>query len=137
MKVAVVGSRNYPDEGKVNIARLVSELPDETILVSGGARGVDEIAEKCHAARGGRVFSFRVRQEGEQWGVEFWDFGGAKPQIVFFDDFFATKKDALFYRNTLIAHECDEMHAFWNGYSKGTLFTTDFAQTIDKPVTFH
>lgn len=133
MKVAVIGSRVYPDDKKGNIARLVAELPEGTVLVSGGARGVDQLAETCHK---GRVFSFRIYQGRNQYGVEFWDYGSKTPSIQRFDEYFADAKSALKYRDFLIAHECDKLYAFWNGYSKGTEFTATLASDLGKEVNY-
>lgn len=149
MKIAVIGSRVYPDAKKSDIARFISGLPDGTVLVSGGARGVDQIAEACHK---GRVFSFRIYKDADpelpiclgdgttgpvddHYGVEFWDYGGPNPRTIRFDCFFADARSALVYRDWLIAHECDELYAFWNGYSKGTETTMSFAQALGKKVT--
>jgi hypothetical protein len=135
LKVGIVGSRVYPHEKHSDIARYVASLPEGTILVSGGAKGVDQLAESCHK---GRVWSFRPKADPDKdsYGVELWDFGGKNPSVVFFDSFLADYKDACLYRDMLIAHECDELVAFWNGYSKGTVHTANFAKGIGKVVTF-
>jgi hypothetical protein len=44
MKVAIVGSREYPNPSKVRA--YIQNLPPDTVIVSGGARGVDKCAEK-------------------------------------------------------------------------------------------
>jgi YspA, cpYpsA-related SLOG family len=44
MKVAIVGSREYPNLSKVR--PYIQNLPIDTIIVSGGARGLDKCAEK-------------------------------------------------------------------------------------------
>jgi hypothetical protein len=104
-----------------------------TILVSGGARGVDQVAETAHS---GRVFSFRIYEEDEHFGVEFWDYGGEKPKTTRFDRFFSDAKSALVYRDWLIAQECDELYAFWNGWSKGTELTATMAKDIGRKVEY-
>ena len=43
MRVAIVGSREYSDIDA--IVEYVNSLPADTIVVTGGARGVDQIAE--------------------------------------------------------------------------------------------
>ena len=133
MKRAVIGSRAYNSQGLANVARHVQSLPEDTILVSGGARGVDQVAEAAHK---GRVFSFRIYEGENQYGVEFWDYGGKNPRMVRFDEFFADAKSALKYRDWLIAHECDELDAFWNGWSKGTETTATMAKDLGKKVTY-
>ncbi len=49
-RVAIVGSRNYTRLGEVH--DYVSGLPQGTIIVSGGAIGVDEAAERAANACG-------------------------------------------------------------------------------------
>ena len=48
MRVAIIGSRNYPD--LLEVCRYVRLLPAGTVVVSGGAIGVDQAA--ANAARG-------------------------------------------------------------------------------------
>jgi len=43
MKVAIVGTRTYPDLEQVR--KYVRDLSPDDIIVSGGAKGVDETAE--------------------------------------------------------------------------------------------
>lgn len=98
--------------------------------------GVDHVAEMAH---GGRVFSFRTYedQDTKHWGVEFWDYNKQTPltgNVTRFDSFFATAKDALLYRNFLIAHECDALDIFWNGWSAGCKNTADLTQELGKEV---
>src|SRR5437870_4805989 len=131
MKVAIIGSRDISSDRLAEVSKFVKTLPSDTILVSGGARGVDQIAELSHS---GRVFSFRTYKDRSDrgqvpnpledyvaedvaapgpthYGVEFWDYQGESPEIKRFDCFFADAKSALFYRNWLIAKECDELYA--------------------------
>ena len=49
-KVAIVGSRDFPD--MVAVTDYVNELPQDTRVISGGARGVDTVAEKAARDRG-------------------------------------------------------------------------------------
>jgi hypothetical protein len=57
MRVAVVGSRGYSDLDEVR--GYVRSLPDGTIIVSGGAHGVDAAAEEAAGQRGHVVESYR------------------------------------------------------------------------------
>ncbi len=57
-KVAIVGSRDVDDDGKLFTEKLSREcVKDNLCVVSGGARGVDSIAEKTALAEGGCVLS--------------------------------------------------------------------------------
>ena len=133
MKIAVIGSRVHPPEVLTRVEEHVQSTLGGAILVSGGAKGTDQAAEGAHA---GRVFSFRLYSENDHYGVEFWDYGGDDPKTVRFDCFFADAKSALLYRDFLIAHECDELHAFWNGWSTGTEFTAKLAKDLGKEVKY-
>lgn len=67
-RVAIVGSRRRTDRAAVEAA--VAELPEGTVVVSGGAPGVDRWAEGAARARGLRVAIHRpergpVRSYGE------------------------------------------------------------------------
>ena len=61
-RIAVVGTKKF-DQEKVEgfISRLHSRAP-ESIVVSGGLNGVDELVEKQWLGLGGRVLSFRAYQ---------------------------------------------------------------------------
>lgn len=63
MKVLVFGSREWFWDGV--IYRVLSKLPKDTILVNGGARGADKIADRI-----GRELGFDVREypiAPEEW----------------------------------------------------------------------
>lgn len=60
MKVLVFGSRAWVDEGM--IYRVLSKLPKDTILVTGFARGADQIADRI-----GRKLGFDVRAYPADW----------------------------------------------------------------------
>lgn len=109
LRVAVVGSRDYPDLGAVR--RYVRTLAPGTLVVSGGARGVDRTAEEearacglpepvIHKPEWGRYGSLRAPRE----------------------------------RNKLIARGCDMMVAFWDGKSTGTQHALECARALGKPV---
>ena len=107
MKVAIVGSRDYPDMDAVK--RYVAELPEGTVVISGGAHGVDRIAETAARRRGLEVVSFPAD----------WDAHGRSAGMI---------------RNAKIAKECDRLVAFhWND-SKGTANTILRARNFGKEV---
>jgi len=93
-RVAVVGSREYPDRAVV--AAFVDALADGTVVVSGGARGVDLWAEEAAKAHGLETLVFRAdwKRHGPAAGPR---------------------------RNAEIAAHADRMTAFWDGSSRGTL----------------
>jgi|TARA_Y100000294_G_scaffold95642_1_gene88973 hypothetical protein len=56
MRIGIVGSRNFGDLEKVK--EYVKSLDEDTIIVSGGAKGVDETAAKVGEELGMKVVSF-------------------------------------------------------------------------------
>jgi len=108
--VAIVGSRNYKALHKVD--EYVDSLPEDTIVVSGGARGVDSRAEKRARERGLRVVTYLPE----------WDRYG---------------KRAGFVRNADIVDRAHKVVAFWDGESKGTYHTIKLAWQAGKPVEIH
>ena len=106
-RLAVIGSRDFP---RFDMARWhVSRLPDDTIIVSGGARGVDQVAVEAAVDRG--------------LDVE-----------VYLPDYGRYGRGAPLVRNDEIVEACDEVLAFWDGESRGTKYTIDRAVRAGKPV---
>lgn len=93
MKFAIVGSRDFHPLSLVH--NLVSGLPEGSIVVSGGARGVDAAAELAAKRKG--------------FGCE-----------IYPADWNKYGKAAGMIRNTDIVASCDVLVAFWDGESRGT-----------------
>ena len=53
--IGVVGSRDYSEYGKMMTEKIVSELADELVVISGMARGIDSIAHNTCINNGGRT----------------------------------------------------------------------------------
>ncbi|MBM3309311.1 MAG: DUF2493 domain-containing protein, partial [Candidatus Altiarchaeales archaeon] len=111
VKVAVVGSRNYAD--KQRVVDFVNGLKEGTIVVSGGALGVDTWAVETAKARG--LETIVIQPEFKQAG------GPYKPE-----DYFR--------RNDRIVDESVFVAAFWDGKSKGTRYTMERARKQGKLV---
>ena len=96
MKLAIVGSRNYTDYEtfKSAVSRVV-EKEDITHVISGGASGVDKLAEK-------------------------WAKDNNIQLIVFTANWKKYGKGAGPLRNTQIVEECDYMIAFPSKSGRGT-----------------
>lgn len=107
MKVAVFGSRGIR---KINMAEYLPQNTD--MIVSGGAIGVDRIA-----ARYARVRNIKL--------------------VEFLPDYDLFGKRAPVIRDKRIADYADEGIAFWDGKSKGTLYTIDFLKEKGKNVTVY
>lgn len=110
MKVAIVGSRKYPDEREVRVFVALLALEDpELVVISGGAKGVDTWAES----------------EAQRCGVP----------IELYLPHWAMGKAAGLMRNREIAQVCDRMVAFWDGTSTGTKHAIFVASSeFKKPV---
>lgn len=96
MRVAIVGSRDYPNLEHVDA--YVESLPTDTVVVSGGARGVDTRA------------AARARERGlcvEEYLADWERFGRAAGMI----------------RNKKVLDVCERVVAFWDGSSRGTAHT--------------
>ena len=102
--VAVIGSRSITD------AELEKYIPqDATCLVSGGAEGIDTLAE-AYAAKHGLPIRV-IRPNYELYG-----------------------KHAPLLRDKQIVECADLVVAVWNGVSAGTAFTIDYAHERNVPV---
>lgn len=106
-RVAIVGSRKFPQLKAVEA--FVDGLPAGTVVISGGAIGVDLTAEVAAKTRGLDVVSFPAdwKRHGRRAG---------------------------FIRNQLIVDAADIIVAFWDGKSKGTSHTVSLAKKAKKPV---
>jgi hypothetical protein len=111
MKIAIVGSRDFPALHLVT--ELVGLLPEDTIVVSGKARGVDITAENAAKARGLQVDSYPVTKE--EWK--------------------ANPKTAGLIRNRKIEKNAQACIAFHDGKSTGTAHTISLFVGANKPMT--
>lgn len=103
MKIAIVGSRNL----KVDIEQYI---PDGvTLLVSGGAKGVDLSAQNY----------------ADKNNIQ---------KLIFLPDYKTYGKTAPLVRNKLIVQNADIVVAIWDGKSRGTKFVINYAEKIGKPV---
>lgn len=104
MRVAIVGSRGITS---VDLSQFV---PTEcTLIVSGGARGVDSIAE----------------QYAYQHNI---------PTLIIKPDYERYGRSAPIRRNDIIVDNADLILAFWDGESRGTRYTIEYAKKTGKPV---
>lgn len=104
MKLAIMGSRNC---SPIDISSYIWEKPE--LIVSGGAKGVDtyarEYAEKNHI-----------------------------PIKEFLPEYARFGRQAPLLRNIKIVENSDYILAFWDGVSRGTKFTIDYALKHNVPV---
>lgn len=104
MKLAIIGSRNIQD---FDLSLVVPTSTAE--IISGGAKGVDTIARRFAEERGIKLTEFLP---------EYSKYGKSAPII----------------RNKMIVNNADVILAIWDGSSKGTAFTIDFAKKQGKQV---
>ena len=104
MKIAIIGSRNCPS---IDIASHLTHVPDT--IVSGGAKGADTYAREFAKANNLELLEFLP--EYDKYG-----------------------KSAPLIRNKLIIDNCDCVLAFWDGKSRGTKYTLDYAKECGKPI---
>ncbi len=104
MKLAIIGSRKCPP---IDIEAQLKSIPDT--IVSGGAIGADTYAREFAKKKGLRL-------------------------IEYFPNYEKYGKGAPLERNKLIVEECDCLLAFWDGQSRGTKFTLDYAKKMNKPI---
>ena len=79
------------------------------MIITGGAKGVDSLAEDFARSH----------------GIEL---------VVFKPDYKAHLRGAPIRRNERIAKECDALLAFWDGKSRGTRYTINYAMKLGKRV---
>ena len=97
MKIAIVGSRDFVDYD--NFVQRLNKILNEnqikvSVIVSGGARGVDTLAERFAEENHLETKIFKPN----------WEIG----------------RHAAFLRNTDIVESADIVIAFWDGFSRGT-----------------
>ena len=107
MKVAIIGSRS------LIINDLQNYLPENvTEIVSGGAKGIDTCAKEYALAHGIKLTEFLP--EYEKYG-----------------------KSAPLKRNLQIIEYADEVIAFWDGVSTGTIYVIESCKKANKKITVH
>lgn len=114
MKVAVVGSRDFEDVSLLyktlnDLKGYFHSFDHFDLIISGGARGVDSLAE----------------QYAKEHGIK---------TKIFLPDYLKHLQGAPIRRNLLIVKEADLIVAFWNGKSKGTKNVMMTARKLNKAV---
>ena len=139
--IAVVGSSVGADDTQVIgfMYDLHAKHPD-SIVISGGADGVDDLAERTWRFLGHEVRSYRpVKLDTKTWGIEVWVFNGPSPRYYVLDEpTWADKRGALVYRTWLIAEESQRLIAFFRlGRSPGTQHAVARSQGLGHPTYIH
>ena len=104
MKLLIVGSRSIKNYD------ISKHIPAETeLIISGGAEGIDSIAEEY--ADKHKISKLILRPKYEKYG-----------------------KAAPLKRNELMVELADEVMALWDGVSRGTKYTVEYAMKKNKTV---
>ena len=104
MKVAVIGSRSITN---FDISRYIP--PDTELIISGGAAGVDTLAERYADSRGIK-------------------------KLILPPDYALYGQSAPLIRDRLIVDNADLVIAVWDGESSGTAYTLSYAKQRGVPV---
>lgn len=136
--VAIIGSREYPN--LYAVVEYVQSLEDGTIIISGGARGVDRTAENTARDRGLRCISLRPVQHGTEYQVSMFASPGVPRELkqaiasqvqgVKFENF----RKAALCRNGIIVANAHRVVAFHHGNSSGTANALRHARDLGRPV---
>ena len=105
MKLLVVGSRSITD---FELSPYINKEFDT--IISGGAGGIDSLAEEY--ADKHRISKYIVRPQYEVYG-----------------------RAAPIKRNEQMVDMADAVLIIWDGISKGTLYTLNYAKKMNKPIT--
>ena len=115
-KLIVAGSRGFNDYEllcRVLVAMGDVEFADHNVsIVSGMARGADQLAVRFAVSHDIQLYKFPANWEG-------------------------LGKRAGFIRNTQMGNFADGLLAFWDGQSNGTKHMIDYMHKLKKPVHIH
>ena len=107
MKLAVIGTKQFIDFNFLSVT--LKKIKNIEMIISGGAVGTDTLAKQ---------FAFQNQIYFLEFSPDYRKFGDKAKHI----------------RNKLIAEECDELIAFWDGECEGTKYTMDYAKQLGKSV---
>lgn len=105
MKVGVIGSRNFND---YNLLKSVLDDLDISVIISGGAKGADSLAELWASDNNVKTEIYKPN----------WSLG----------------RRAAAIRNIEIVKNSELIVAFWDGKSSGTKMTLDIAKSKNKKI---
>ena len=104
MKLLIVGSRTITDFD------LTGHIPAETdLIISGGAKGIDTVAEKY----------------ADEHGIE---------KLIFYPQYENYGRAAPLKRNEEMVNAADAVLAVWDGESRGTKYALNYAKKMGKKI---
>jgi DNA processing protein len=111
-KLAVIGSRNYSEYGKEITRKIVSELEDDYLVISGLARGIDSISHETAIDHGLKTIAvlgdglFKIYpSENKSLYTRIVENGGLV--ISEYHDFVEPQKEFFLARNRIVAALCN------------------------------
>ena len=102
MKVAIIGSRDLHMDIEKYIRQYIN-IENITLIISGGARGIDRLAERY----------------AQTYNI---------PMKIFYPEYEKYGSTAPLRRNIEIVDMADIVVAFWDRESRGTKFVIDYAR---------
>ena len=105
MKLLIAGSRGI---NEFDLSAYVSDEVD--MIICGGAKGIDHVAEKYADAK--RLSKLVLRPQYRRYGRQY----------------------APLKRNEEMVELADEILVIWDGKSKGTKHTIDYVEKVNKPL---
>lgn len=108
MRVTIVGSRNFPKDSIGLLWNVIQQLPADSVVVSGGAAGIDQQAEMWAKAR------------------------GLQTEIYLPDWLLGVGAGMM--RNSILIERAERVIAFYDGSSKGTADSIRKAKKAKKPL---
>lgn len=109
MKIAIIGSRECEKIDFAGNLEAVLNVSENDTIISGGAKGIDTLA--ANYAKEKKI-----------------------NLIEFLPDYKKNGRAATFIRNREIVDNSNVVVAFWNGKSKGTKYTLDYARKKNKRI---
>ncbi|MEA1965574.1 MAG: DUF2493 domain-containing protein [Candidatus Aerophobetes bacterium] len=106
MKLAVIGSRGFKNYRLMKSALIKYKIEE---IISGGSKGADTLAEKF-------ADEHKIKE------------------IIFKPNYARYKREAPLMRNKQIVDYADKVIAFWDGESRGTKYTIDYARKRGKKI---
>jgi hypothetical protein len=110
MRVIIAGSRTLTDYGLLEekMNKILANTKDEITIISGNAKGADQLGERYAKARGHKL----VKMPAD------WETHG---------------KRAGYVRNEKMAQECTHAVIFWDGESRGSKHMIDLCEKMNIP----
>jgi hypothetical protein len=108
MKIAVIGSRSFGNQ--ILLEKELESIKNQIdVIISGGAMGADQLAEK-------------------------WAINKNIPTLIIKPNWSEFGRSAGIVRNKQIIESCDMCIAFWDGISKGTFSSINLCEKMGKNI---